>query len=108
MCLEGADNLPAGADDPHVAIVAAEEKAVGAGADAGDRVAFEKGARVVVGRELDLADVEEVKGLPLFWGSEMEISRPGEEAGGVGRRTARDIVTRNFVQSGPWEIVIFT
>lgn len=65
VCLEAADDPPAGAHDAHMAVRAAEEEAVGAGADAGDFVAVEKGARLVVFGELDLADVEEVEGFPL-------------------------------------------
>lgn len=65
VCLEAADDPPAGADDAHMAVRAAEEEAVGAGADAGDLVAVEEGARLVVVGELDLADIEEVEGFPL-------------------------------------------
>lgn len=63
--LEAADDPPAGPHDAHMAVGAAEEEAVGAGADAGDLVAVEEGARLVVVGELDLADVEEVEGFPL-------------------------------------------
>lgn len=63
--LEAADDPPAWAHDAHMAVGAAEEEAVGAGADAGDLVAVEEGARLVVVGELDLADVEEVEGFPL-------------------------------------------
>jgi len=62
--LKGAHNLPASADDAHVAVIAAEEEAIGAGADARDVVALEEAARVVVG-EAHGADVEEIEGLPL-------------------------------------------
>lgn len=65
VSLEAADDAPAGADDAHVAVGAAEEEAIGAGADAGDLVAVEEGARLVVVGELDLADIEEVEGFPL-------------------------------------------
>lgn len=65
VCLEAADDPPAGAHDAHMAVRAAEEEAVGAGADAGDLVAVEEGARLVVFGELDLADIEEVEGFPL-------------------------------------------
>lgn len=64
VCLEAPYDLPAGADDSYVAIEAPEEEAVGPRADAGYVVALEEGARVVVG-EFDLADFEEVEGLPL-------------------------------------------
>lgn len=47
-----------------VAIAAAEEEAVGAGADGRDVAALEEGARVVVG-DADLGRVEEVEGPPL-------------------------------------------
>ncbi|QBZ60911.1 hypothetical protein PoMZ_07855 [Pyricularia oryzae] len=57
---EAPHDLPAGADDTHMAVVAAEEEAVGAGTDARDLVALEECARVVV-TELYLLDVEEVK-----------------------------------------------
>lgn len=63
--LEAADDPPAWAHDAHMAVGAAEEEAVGAGADAGYLVAVEEGARLVVVGELDLADVEEVEGFPL-------------------------------------------
>lgn len=63
--LEAADDPPAGAHDADMAVRTAEEEAVGAGADAGDLVAVEEGARLVVVGELDLADVEEVEGFPL-------------------------------------------
>ena len=63
--LAAADDPPAGPHDAHMAVGAAEEEAVGAGADAGDLVAVEEGARLVVVGELDLADVEEVEGFPL-------------------------------------------
>lgn len=65
VCLEAADDPPAGAHDAHMAVRAAEEEAVGAGADAGDLVAVEEGARLVVVGELNLADIEEVEGFPL-------------------------------------------
>lgn len=65
VCLEAADDPPAGAHDAHMAVRAAEEEAVGAGADAGDLVAVEEGARLVVVGELDLDDIEEVEGFPL-------------------------------------------
>lgn len=65
VCLEAADDPPAGAHDAHMAVRAAEKEAVGAGADAGDLVAVEEGARLVVFGELDLADIEEVEGFPL-------------------------------------------
>lgn len=48
-----------------MAIGAADEEVIGAGAYAGDLVGFEGGAGFVVVGELDLADVEEVKRLPL-------------------------------------------
>lgn len=77
MCLEAADDLPARAHDAYVAVSASDEEAVGTGADAGYGVALEAGACLVIGGEFDLANVEEVKGLPLFrvgglvpcWGS---------------------------------------
>ena len=65
MSLEAADDAPARAHDAHMAVRTAKEEAVGAGADAGYLVAVEEGARLVVVGELDLADVEEVKGFPL-------------------------------------------
>lgn len=65
MCLEAPDNLPARAYDAHVAIGASDEEAVGAGADAGYGIALEKGACLVIGGEFDLANIEEVKRLPL-------------------------------------------
>lgn len=51
-----------------MAVIAADEEVVGAGADAGDLVGLEGGAGFVVVRELDLADVEEVERLPLCVG----------------------------------------
>ena len=87
---KAAHDSPAGPDDAHDAVIAAEDQAVGAGADGGDLVAFEEGAGaaagvgvvVVVGGgrvggggmgvvgELDLGCVEEVEGPPLGegWG----------------------------------------
>lgn len=65
MCLEAPDNLPARANDVHVAICASDEEAVGTRADAGYGVALKKGACLVIGGEFDLANVEEVKRLPL-------------------------------------------
>ena len=62
--LEAPDDLPAGADDADISIVAAEEEAIGPGADLGDLVAFEQEARLVVG-QADLADLEEVEFPPL-------------------------------------------
>ena len=60
MRLEAPHDLPAGPDDAHVSVIAAEEKTVRAGAHAGDLAAFEEVARVVVGRR-DSGDVEEVE-----------------------------------------------
>jgi hypothetical protein len=62
--LEAPHDLPAGPDDAHVAVIAAEEEAVGAGADLGDFVALKQEARFVVGHA-DLRDVEEVEFPPL-------------------------------------------
>lgn len=64
MRLEASDDLPAGPDYSYVAIVAPEKQAVGSGADTRYVVALEEGARVVIG-ESNLADFEEVEGLPL-------------------------------------------
>lgn len=63
---EAADNLPAGAEDADVAVGGADEEAVGAGAGAGNLVGLEAGAGLVVVGQLDLADIEEVKRLPLL------------------------------------------
>ena len=86
---ETAHDLPARADDAHDAVIAAEEKAVGAGADGRDVVALEEGARagggfvasiiIVVVGELDLGCVEEVEGPPLAAGR-----RGGALVGGGG------------------------
>jgi hypothetical protein len=67
---ETAHDLPAGPDDAHGAVVAAEEQAVGAGAYGRDVVALEGGAGVVlvVVGQLDLGCVKEVEGSPLFGG----------------------------------------
>lgn len=62
--VETSEDLPAGADDAHVSVIAAEEQAIGAGAYAGDLVVLEEGARLVVAG-LDLADLEEVECFPL-------------------------------------------
>ncbi len=64
MCLEAPDDFPARANYAHVSIVAAKEKAFGAGAHAGDFVILEERSRLVVA-ELDLADFEEVECFPL-------------------------------------------
>jgi hypothetical protein len=58
---EAAHDLPAaGADDAHGAVIAAQEQAVGAGADGRDIVALEDGAGVVVS-DFDLGGVKEVE-----------------------------------------------
>lgn len=51
----------------HASVGAADEETVGAGADTGYRIAFEKGACLVIVGKFDLADIEEVKRLPLLW-----------------------------------------
>lgn len=61
MGLEATHDLPARTNNAHVPIGAAEEEAVGAGANACDLVALEEGAGFVVVGEFDLADIEEVK-----------------------------------------------
>lgn len=61
---EAAHDLPAGADDAHVTVEAAEKEAVGARAHARGLVTLEEGSRLVVA-ELDLCNVEEVEGFPL-------------------------------------------
>jgi hypothetical protein len=86
---EAAHNLPARADDAHVAIEATEEQTVGSGTHARNLIALEKVARLVVTGSR-LVDVEEVKRLPL---------------GGVSsaRRTGRDKRVGSFsVPSWPW------
>ena len=64
VCMEASDDLPAGADDAHVSIIATEEQAIGAGADARYLAALEEGSRLVVAG-FDLADLEEVECFPL-------------------------------------------
>ena len=64
VCVEASYDLPAGADNAHVAIIATEEQTVGAGAYAGYLVVLEEGPRLVVAG-LDLADLEEVECFPL-------------------------------------------
>ena len=63
VCLEAPDYLPAEPNYVNVAIVGAEEEAIGAGADAGDVIALEEGAGLVVG-DLDLGGIKEVKRPP--------------------------------------------
>lgn len=67
VSLEAPQDLPARADDAYVTVIATEEQAIGAGADAGDLVVLEEGACLVVA-ELDLADLEEVECFPLGTG----------------------------------------
>lgn len=110
---EAANDSPAGADDAHDAVVAAEDQAVGAGADGRDLVALEEragaaaGVGVVVfvggggvgggcgrGRggvvgELDLRGVEEVEGPPLREGGTGGLVELGW-VGGVGSRGGKD------------------
>lgn len=65
---EAAHDLPAGADDAHGSVIAAEEEAVGARADGRDVIALKEGASaalVGVG-DLDLGCIEEVEGPPLY------------------------------------------
>lgn len=61
--LEAPDDLPAAPNNVDVAIVGAEEEAIRTGADAGDGIALEEGACLVVG-DLDLGSIEEVKRPP--------------------------------------------
>lgn len=63
VCLEASNYLPAEPNNVDVAIVGAEEEAIGAGADARDVIAFEEGAGFVVG-DLDLGGIKEVKRPP--------------------------------------------
>jgi hypothetical protein len=62
---KAADDLPAGADYPHVACVATEEQIGRSCTDARYLIALEYASGFVVG-ELDLVDVEEVERLPLL------------------------------------------
>lgn len=86
MRRERPHDLPGRADDAHVAIVAGEEEAVGAGADGGDVVGLEEGARVVVG-DADGGDFEEVEVLPLFGWEAGLASAPARYSAGKFRRT---------------------
>lgn len=61
---EAPDHLPGRPDDAYVAIEAAEEETVGAGADAGYLVVLEEGPRLVVA-QFDLAHFKEVECFPL-------------------------------------------
>jgi hypothetical protein len=97
---EAAHDFPAGADDAHGAVVAAEEQAVRAGADGRDVVALERGAGVVlvVVRQLDLGCVEEVEGSPLFCqGRELAASMEG-----LLRGEREDLAERGS-RRGQWE-----
>lgn len=58
------DHLPGRPDNAYVAIEAAEKEAIGAGANTGYLVVFEKGPRLVVA-QFDLAHFEEVECFPL-------------------------------------------
>ena len=78
MRLEAPNHLPALSNDAYVAIITAKEEAVGSGADAGDLVALEEAARLVVGG-VGLGDLEEVEGLPLSRESGMLAEDPCEE-----------------------------
>jgi len=61
---EASHDLPASPDNAYISIVAAENQIFGACTDARYLIAFEEGARLIVG-ESDCGDLEEVEGLPL-------------------------------------------
>jgi hypothetical protein len=65
VCLEGSHDLEGRRKDADDAIVAAEEEAFGAGADAADLVALEEGLALIVWG-IDLADLEEIECFPLY------------------------------------------
>lgn len=65
MCLESSQDFEGRRDDSNSAIVTSKEEALGPGADTTYFVSIEKGLALVVWR-FDLADIEEIEGLPLF------------------------------------------
>jgi hypothetical protein len=65
VCLESSQDFEGGGDDSNCAIVASKEEALGAGADTAYLISIEEGLALVVWR-LDLADFEEIEGLPLL------------------------------------------
>ena len=65
VCLKSPHDFKGRGEDPDNAIIAAEEEAVGSGADTADLVALEEGSALLVWG-IDLADLEEIERFPLY------------------------------------------